>query len=114
MRSWIILKKNNQKKILSIIVGGTGLYLNTLLNGIANIPIIPEEYKEQSKKLISNIGLNKFYNEVYKIDKSSCGSLYMPNCLVKLIILLTPISWAILTVIKFLDFSKPILRVEGP
>ena len=70
-----ILKKNNQKKILSIIVGGTGLYLNTLLNGIANIPRIPEEYKERSKKLISNIGLNKFYNEVYKIDKNSCEKI---------------------------------------
>ena len=33
-----ILKKNNKKNILSIIVGGTGLYIEALLNGIANIP----------------------------------------------------------------------------
>ncbi len=70
-----ILKKNNKNKILSIIVGGTGLYLKTLLNGIANIPVIPEEYKQQSKKLMDDIGLNKFYHEVYKIDKISCEKI---------------------------------------
>ena len=70
-----ILKKNNQKKKLSIIVGGTGLYIKTLLNGIANIPVISEEYKKQSNKLISNLGLNKFYQEVYKIDKVSCEKI---------------------------------------
>ena len=70
-----ILKKNNQKKILSIIVGGTGLYIETLINGIANIPIISQEYKEQSSRLLLDLGLNKFYHEVYKIDKVSCEKI---------------------------------------
>ena len=67
-----ILKKNNKKKILSIIVGGTGLYIKTLLSGIANIPVVSEEYKKKSNSLLFDLGLNKFYDEVYKIDKNSC------------------------------------------
>ena len=70
-----ILKKNNKKKILSIIVGGTGLYIKTLLNGIANIPEVSEEYKYQSNKLLLDIGLEKFYREVYNIDKNSCEKI---------------------------------------
>ena len=70
-----ILKKNNQKKILSIIVGGTGLYIETLLNGIANISVVPEEYKEQSSRLLLDLGLEKFYHEVYKVDKDSCEAI---------------------------------------
>jgi len=70
-----ILKTNNQKKKLSIIVGGTGLYIKTLLHGIVNIPEVSEEYKKQSSKLICDLGINKFYDEVYKIDKISCEKI---------------------------------------
>ena len=70
-----ILKKNNKKKILSIIVGGTGLYIETLLNGMANIPVVSEEYKKKSNSLLFDLGLNKFYDEVYKIDKNSCEKI---------------------------------------
>ena len=71
----LILKRNNQKKILSIVVGGTGLYINTLLNGISNIPVVAEEYKKQSNRLLLNLGLKKFYQAVYKIDKASCEKI---------------------------------------
>lgn len=67
-----ILKINNKKKILSIIVGGTGLYIETLLNGIAKIPEVSEKYKQKSNKLLLEIGLEKFYHEIYNIDKKSC------------------------------------------
>ena len=70
-----ILKKNYQKKILSIIVGGTGLYIQTLINGIANIPIVSEKYKTQSNSILFDLGLKKFYHEVYKIDKISCEKI---------------------------------------
>ena len=70
-----ILKKNNKNKILSIIVGGTGLYIETLLNGMANIPVVSEEYKKKSNSLLFDLGLNKFYDEVYKIDKNSCEKI---------------------------------------
>ena len=66
-----MLKKN----IFSIIVGGTGFYINILLNGLANLPKISESYKEQSNELLLNLGAKEFYNEVYKIDKISCKKI---------------------------------------
>ena len=70
-----IIKKNNQKNKLTIVVGGTGLYIKTLLSGITNIPQVSEEYKEQSNKLLLDLGIEKFYFEVYKIDKYSCEKI---------------------------------------
>ena len=70
-----IIKKNDKKKILSIIVGGTGLYINSLLKGLAEVPNISEIYKEESNKKLLELGLEKFYNEVYKIDKISCKKI---------------------------------------
>ena len=67
-----IVNKNNHKNILSIIVGGTGFYIETLLNGIADIPEVLEEYKQQSNKLLLELGLEKFYRLVYDIDQTSC------------------------------------------
>ena len=67
-----IIKKNDEKKIQSIVVGGSGLYINTLLNGIASIPDVPEEYKNKSNKLLTEIGKKKFYSIIHKIDKESC------------------------------------------
>ena len=63
------------KKKYSIFVGGTGLYIDKLLNGLANLPKISENYKKQSKKKLSDLGFEKFYNEVYKIDKISCEKI---------------------------------------
>ena len=70
-----IIKKNNEKKIYSIFVGGTGLYIDKLLNGLANLPNVSENYKKRSKMILSDLGLEKFYNEVYKIDKISCEKI---------------------------------------
>ena len=70
-----IIKRNNQKKICSIIVGGTGLYIDKLLNGLADLPYVSENYKIRSKKMLSDLGLEKFYSEVYEIDKISCEKI---------------------------------------
>ena len=70
-----IIKKNNQNNILSIIVGGTGFYIETLLNGIANIPTVSEDYKKQSNRLLLDLGLEAFYRVVYNIDKISCEKI---------------------------------------
>ena len=70
-----ILKKNNKKNKLSIVVGGTGLYIESLLLGLSNIPKIPEKFKKKSHNLFFELGLNSFYSEVYKIDKKSCEKI---------------------------------------
>jgi len=70
-----IIKKNNEKKIYSIFVGGTGLYVEKLLNGLANLPKVSEKYKKQSQMALLNLGLEEFYNKIYKIDKISCKKI---------------------------------------
>ena len=70
-----IINKNNNKNIYSIIVGGTGLYIDKLLNGLADIPKIPENFKKKSNEALLKLGKESFYKEVCKIDKSSCDKI---------------------------------------
>ena len=44
------IKEAQKKNLLPIIVGGTGMYLNTLLNGLKVLPKIPIGLKNKGKK----------------------------------------------------------------
>ncbi len=75
---------NDAKKIINlsienifspIFIGGTGLYIDTLLNGIISIPNIPEHIKKESNNLFNNVGLNNFYNIVKKLDYESLNNI---------------------------------------
>ena len=44
------IKEAQKKNKLPIIVGGTGMYLNTLLNGLKVFPKIPIDLKKKGKK----------------------------------------------------------------
>ncbi len=68
----------NRKNITPIFVGGTGLYIHTLINGISSIPNISDNIKKESKILYNNIGKEKFYKIVKKIDNESL-KLISPN-----------------------------------
>ncbi len=59
------LQDNN---ITPIFVGGTGLYIDKLINGITLIPSIPESAKDESKKIFEKIGKDEFYKLVNKLD----------------------------------------------
>tara|TARA_B100000029_G_C17521822_1_gene940199 strand:+ start:350 stop:1288 length:939 start_codon:yes stop_codon:yes gene_type:complete len=73
---WCNESLNQIKKIVlnnkvPIVVGGTGLYIHSLINGIYNIPNIPEYLKKESDLRLKKIGANKFFNEVKKLDPVS-------------------------------------------
>ena len=70
-----IIKKNNKSNIYSIIVGGTGMYIDKLLNGLVKIPTIPEKVKKESEKLLFNKGIDFFVNEIEKIDKEALSKI---------------------------------------
>ena len=57
-----------EKKKVPILVGGTGLYFKTLIDGLAQIPDIPISLKEKIRKYHKKIGQKKFYNELLKLD----------------------------------------------
>lgn len=52
-----------RNKKLPILVGGTGMYINAIINGMSKIPNTPDEIKEKVSTLIKKVGIN----EVYKI-----------------------------------------------
>ena len=66
------------KKITPIIVGGTGLYIDALINGIVSIPSIPEKVKIESEKMISKIGNKNFFNLVNELDSEAMNNI-SPN-----------------------------------
>ena len=62
------IKSILEKKKVPILVGGTGLYFKTLIDGLVQIPEIPISLKEKIRKYHKAIGQEKFYNELLKLD----------------------------------------------
>jgi len=55
-------------KKTAILVGGSGLYLNAVINGLAPIPRITEEIKKASLLKLNEIGIDNFRKINFKID----------------------------------------------
>ncbi len=60
--------KNKQSKI-PIFVGGTGLYIDSIINNISEIPKISESVKKKVYNDFKNFGINYLYKELKKIDE---------------------------------------------
>jgi tRNA dimethylallyltransferase len=61
-----------------IVVGGTGLYFKALLEGIAEIPPIPQDVRAESKKLYDALGSEVFRSALAKLDPESAAKI-KPN-----------------------------------
>ncbi len=64
----LILKKNIKNNITSIIVGGTGMYIDKLINGLVDIPPIPESYKLKSEQILIKEGKENFLEIINSFD----------------------------------------------
>jgi tRNA dimethylallyltransferase len=61
--------KNIQKnKKIPILVGGTGLYFQSLINGLVKIPEIPLKFRNKVRLMSKREGQKKFYKKLLKID----------------------------------------------
>ena len=60
------IKKCFSSKKLPILVGGTGMYLNALKFGLANIPDIDETTKNETQDLFDSYGLRFLFDEIKK------------------------------------------------
>lgn len=58
----------NKKKKMPIIVGGTGLYLKALLEGLDELPKANESFRKDLQKEIKQFGLALLYQRLRKID----------------------------------------------
>ena len=62
------LFKNN---LTPILVGGTGLYIDTLVNGLIDIPSISESIKIESEKILNKFGKDFLINQIKNFDPES-------------------------------------------
>ena len=72
------IKVIQKRKKIPILVGGTGLYFQSLINGLAQIPEIPIEFRNQVREIQKKEGQKKFYKELLKID-SKVKDKFDPN-----------------------------------
>ena len=66
-----VIKKTSGNNLTPILVGGTGLYINTLINGLIDLPSIPELIKIESEKILQEFGKDFLINQIKNIDPES-------------------------------------------
>ena len=57
-----------QENKVPIVVGGTGLYLDNLINGTTPVPETSEKAHQKTMKLLAEIGVNALYNKLKEVD----------------------------------------------
>jgi len=62
------IKEIRKRKKIPILVGGTGLYFQSLINGLVKIPEIPLKFRNKIRLLQKREGQKKFYKKLLKID----------------------------------------------
>ena len=62
----------------AIVVGGTGLYFNALVRGLAAVPPIPDEIREEVRARLESEGINTLHTELMQRDPAAAARL-MPG-----------------------------------
>ena len=62
------IKEIRKRKKIPILVGGTGLYFQSLINGLVKIPIIPIKFRNKIRLMQKKEGQKKFYKKLIQLD----------------------------------------------
>ena len=62
------IKEIKKRKKIPILVGGTGLYFQSLIDGLVKIPEIPIKFRNKIRLIQKKEGQRKFYKELLRID----------------------------------------------
>ena len=62
------IKEIKKRKKIPILVGGTGLYFQSLIEGLVKIPKIPIKFRNKIRLMQKKEGQKKFYKKLLKID----------------------------------------------
>ena len=62
------IKEIKKRKKIPILVGGTGLYFQSLIDGLVKIPEIPIKFRNKIRLMQKKEGQRKFYKELLRID----------------------------------------------
>ncbi len=60
---------------LPVVVGGTGMYVNALVDGVSPIPEIPQEVRDDVQKRLQKQGLYRLYRSVRAADKEIAAEI---------------------------------------
>lgn len=60
--------KARESGLVPIVVGGTGFYLKTLMQGLSPIPDIPNEVRVLSEDLMDRLGIEEFFQQLKQLD----------------------------------------------
>ena len=72
------IKEIKKRKKIPILVGGTGLYFQSLINGLVKIPEIPIKFRNKIRLIQKKEGQKKFYKKVLRLDPEVKGK-FNPN-----------------------------------
>jgi len=62
------IKEIKKRKKIPILIGGTGLYFQSLIDGLVKIPEIPLKFRNKVRAIQKKEGQIKFYKELLRID----------------------------------------------
>ena len=68
-----LLRKNPEASY--ILVGGTGMYLQALTEGLAEIPPVSEDVRERCEKMLAEEGLESLFKKVQEVDPDSAQTI---------------------------------------
>ena len=110
-----------KKKKVPIIVGGTGLYFNTITKGISKIPNIDKKTRNKVRNLYKKLGIKRFYKKLLNLDPKIKYKILQtdPQRLqrayeVKLKTKKSLFDWFANTKSDFLDFEIKKIFIETP
>lgn len=63
----VINRLSSENKV-SIVVGGTGFYINSLCYGLPTVPNVPDSVRSSTRELFDKIGRDEFYRHLLLID----------------------------------------------
>ena len=123
---WLKEAKNKiddilKRKKIPIVVGGTGLYFNSITKGISKIPDLDSKTRNKVRNLYEKIGIKKFYNLLIKLDPKIKGRIIPTDSQrlqrayeVKLQTKKSLFDWFANTKSEFLDFEIKKIFINIP
>ena len=110
-----------KKKKVPIIIGGTGLYFNTITNGMGKIPKIDSKTRVKVRNLFKKLGPKNFYKKLLEVDPKTKGKILFTDSQriqrafeVKLKTKKSLFDWITKTKSDFLDFDLKKIFIDIP
>ena len=104
-----LIEKIRKRKKVPILVGGTGLYFQSLINGLVKIPKIPLNFRNKIRAKQKKEGQKKFYKNLLKLDPKIFGRID-PNDTQRSIRAFEVRSFTKISMYDWLDKTRPEIK----